>query len=131
MRSSRLVREAMHVCKKLVSEQLEETHAMPLCPLRIDAMPGFRAAVALCVLCAGLSQGQLLPLVINTWPFVSATAEAWRTLTAPKPSGAAVLDAVEKVNVKPTVHSVELHCIASSLSDQHLQLSPCWLTLTF
>ena len=97
MSCSILVREAMHVCKKLVSEQLEGTIAMPLCALRIDAMPGFRASVVLCILCAGLSKGQLLPLVINTWPFVSATAEAWRVLTL-KSSSAAVLDAVEKVS---------------------------------
>ncbi|KAM7328627.1 N(4)-(beta-N-acetylglucosaminyl)-L-asparaginase isoform X1 [Alexandromys fortis] len=44
------------------------------------------------VLGIALAQGSsLLPLVLNTWPFTNATAEAWRTLE----SGGSALDAVE------------------------------------
>ncbi|XP_063776740.1 N(4)-(beta-N-acetylglucosaminyl)-L-asparaginase isoform X2 [Pseudophryne corroboree] len=43
-------------------------------------------------LCAVYSQAPALPLVINTWPFRSATLTAWQRLA----SGGSALDAVEK-----------------------------------
>ena len=49
--------------------------------------------------------GQSRPLVINTWPFVHATAQAWKTLLESNGKGSAVLNAVEQVRVKWTVLS--------------------------
>ncbi|KAL3149107.1 hypothetical protein ABBQ32_001948 [Trebouxia sp. C0010 RCD-2024] len=54
------------------------------------------SSVLLCTCCIWICHGQAVPLVINTWPFVKATAQAWTTLTAPGSRNTGVLDAVEK-----------------------------------
>ena len=82
--------------------------------LRIDAMPCGVVTALFCICLAGVCCSQPLPLVINTWPFVSATAEAWKTLTTANPAATAALDAVEKVRaLQATVLAIlrEVGCI--------------------
>lgn len=63
----------------------------------ICVMLSLRAFVLLCTWYAGLGHSHAVPLIINTWPFLRATTEAWKTLTSPNPQRIAALDAVEKV----------------------------------
>ncbi len=48
---------------------------------------------SLLCLCAPLPVKSLAPVVINTWPFTQATAEAWESLA----KGNSALDAVQQV----------------------------------
>ena len=84
-------------------------------------MLSLRASVLLCICYAGLGHSHAVPLIINTWPFLTATTEAWKTLTAPNPQRTAALDAVEKVHQKlmPLALMPHLILLSHSLGEQH------------
>ena len=57
------------------------------------------ACCLLCLVNLALIRAQHLPVVINTWPFLDATAAAWETLSKAADNEQAVLDAVEQVDL--------------------------------
>jgi len=61
-------------------------------------MNAISCCTLLVLISATIADDQTIPFVINTWPFVDATAQAWEVLTKPNNKESAALNAVEKVH---------------------------------
>lgn len=70
----------------------------------------FVSLCALVLVLAGVASSceKAEPVVINTWPFTSATAEAWKALVQGSNNRHASLEAVEAVNIQLEIYFDDL-----------------------
>ena len=64
----------------------------------LKAMRGATSRLLLCLISVLAIRTYGSPVVVNTWPFVDATSEAWRSLLESADSDSAALNAVEQVH---------------------------------
>lgn len=64
----------------------------------MNAMRGATSYLLLCLISVLAISTYGSPVVVNTWPFVDATSEAWRLLLESADSDSAALNAVEQVH---------------------------------
>ncbi len=64
----------------------------------LKAMRGATSRLLLCLISVLAISTYGSPVVVNTWPFVDATSEAWRSLLESADSDSAALNAVEQVH---------------------------------
>lgn len=86
-----------HAMQILVSEQSLVALLLQMAMDPLNAMKAATGHLLLCLIWVIAISAYGSPVVVNTWPFVDATSEAWRSLLESADSDSAALTAVEQV----------------------------------